>query len=87
MQLLPLAGFLVFVEIRIYLMLRLWAGEITAVQLAYKDLPPSGASNPLIYIVLLCVLLVALLCYGRIRWFAYALLLSIPVAFIFMTAA
>ena len=84
-QILTLTVFLTVVEVRIYLLLRFWTGQITGGQLAHKVVPQSGPSNPLIYMVLLVVLLAALLCYGRIRWLAYALLLSIPGAFIFMT--
>ena len=87
MQLLLLTVFLAVAEIRIYLLLRFWSGQITGEQLGHKVVPPSGASNPLIYIVLLVALLAALLCYRRIRWLSLALLLSIPGAFIFMTAA
>jgi hypothetical protein len=86
-QLLLLTVFLAVAEVRVYLLLRFWTGEISGAQLAHKVVPPSGPSNPLIYMVLLVVLLVALLCYRRIRWLAYALLLSMPGAFIFMTVA
>jgi hypothetical protein len=85
-QCVVLAGFLVFVEARLYLLLRLWAGEITGAQIAYKDVPPSGPSNPLIYITLLSVLLIAVICYKRARWLTVTLLLSIPIAFTFMSA-
>lgn len=84
-QLLLLTVFLAVAQVRVYLLLRFWTGEVTGAQLAYKVVPPSGPSNPLIYMVLLVVLIMALLCYGRIRWLAYALLLSIPGAFLFMT--
>jgi hypothetical protein len=86
-QILPLAVFLTVVEVRVYLLLRFWTGQITGEQLAHKVVPPSGAANPLIYTVLLVALLVALLCYRRVRWLSAALLLSIPGAFIFMIAA
>ena len=77
-------GFLAVVEARIYLLLRVWAGEITGAQIAHKDVPASGPSNPLIYVTLLVVLLIAIICFRRVQWLALALLLSIPIAFIFM---
>jgi hypothetical protein len=79
-----LAGVLAVAEIRIYVLLRLWTGEITGMQIAYWDVPDSGLSNPLIYIMVLSVLLIAMICYRRVQWLALAFMFSIPIAFIGM---
>jgi hypothetical protein len=79
-----LAGVLAVAEVRIYVLLRLWTGEITGMQIAHRDIPDSGLSNPLIYIMLLSVLLIAISFYRKIQWLALALTFSIPIAFIFM---
>jgi dipeptide/tripeptide permease len=79
-----LAVVLAAAEIRIYVLLRLWAGEITGMQIANRDIPDSGLSNPLIYIMLLSVILIAMICYRKVHWLALALVLSIPIAFIGM---
>jgi hypothetical protein len=79
-----LAGVLAVAEVRIYVLLRLWAGEITGMQIAHRDIPASGPSNPLIYVMLLSVLLIAMICYRKVHWLAPAFMLSIPISFVGM---
>ncbi|MDQ3929084.1 MAG: hypothetical protein M3328_08050 [Chloroflexota bacterium] len=79
-----LAGVLAVADVRLYALLRLWSGQITAAQIAHKDIPASGPSNPLIYVMLLGVLLIAIGCYRRVQWLALALMFSIPIGFILM---
>lgn len=79
-----LAVVLAAAGIRIYVLLRLWAGEKTGMQIAHRDIPDSGLSNPLIYVMLITILLIAMICYRKVHWLAPALMSSIPIAFIGM---